>query len=251
MIVRSARHDAAARPAARGAGGAAAAGVALGALAAVVTIPATAVWLAGGGAWAVGPGAAARGAAAGAAAVARLDGGGAALTVPSAPAPPAIAPAVGATSPTTPGAASTGDPAEPAEPAAADAAANDPAANDTDRAAAPAVPPAAPSSDVSGAGIVSVVPADGAEQAWLEDDVAGTAGTEGTWLAVWQPFRSPVSAQGFAERLAQRTGLEFRVTREPKAGALHRVSVRLEPGVDAEAQLDYIAERSGLSGVAP
>lgn len=36
---------------------------------------------------------------------------------------------------------------------------------------------------------------------------------EPRWHLVWNPFRSEFSANGFAERLAQATGMDFRVTR--------------------------------------
>ncbi len=40
-----------------------------------------------------------------------------------------------------------------------------------------------------------------------------TAPTQPRWHVFWNPFRSEFSANGFAERLQQSTGMDFRVTR--------------------------------------
>lgn len=72
----------------------------------------------------------------------------------------------------------------------------------------------------------------------------------GQWIDVWQPFTSPVSARGFADRLELLTGFTYRVERRAGDG-LHQVAVLPLPGYAPQQMLQQIADRSGLAMVSP
>ncbi|MEM9387084.1 MAG: hypothetical protein AAGA68_18625 [Pseudomonadota bacterium] len=74
--------------------------------------------------------------------------------------------------------------------------------------------------------------------------------SSGQWIDVWQPFTSPVSARGFADRLELLTGFTYRVQRRPGDG-LHQVAVLPVPGYAPEQMLRQIADRSGLAMASP
>ncbi|MEO0422883.1 MAG: hypothetical protein AAF184_11135 [Pseudomonadota bacterium] len=96
-------------------------------------------------------------------------------------------------------------------------------------------------------------PADGLPSAAMpgvEDGLGESALPAGQWIDVWQPFTSPVSARGFADRLELLTGFTFRVERRPGDG-LHQVAVLPLPGYEAQQMLQQIADRSGLAMVSP
>lgn len=84
-----------------------------------------------------------------------------------------------------------------------------------------------------------------------EESAGPQAALQDPWIDVWQPFRSPVSAQGFADRLELLTGFNYRVERRSGDG-LHQVAVQPIAGYAPEQMLVQIAERSGLAvGAAP
>jgi hypothetical protein len=85
-------------------------------------------------------------------------------------------------------------------------------------------PRVAPAADVS----VDVDPADDQDR----------------WVPLWQPFRSPVSAHGFAERLALMTGFEFEVVSE--GADRHRVGVRVPFG---SAEADVLGDIEAGTGL--
>ncbi len=97
-------------------------------------------------------------------------------------------------------------------------------------------------------------PADGSPTAPAEQGAPIADGSapqeERAWIDVWQPFVSPVSARGFADRLELLTGFTYRVQRRSGDG-LHQVAVQPIDGYAPAQMLQQIADRSGLAMVSP
>ena len=67
---------------------------------------------------------------------------------------------------------------------------------------------------------------------------------EPRWHVFWNPFRSEFSANGFAERLQQSTGMDFRVTRV--GPGRYEVAFAYEDEAQRQSGLTRIAAATGL-----
>jgi len=65
-----------------------------------------------------------------------------------------------------------------------------------------------------------------------------------SWHAVWMPFYSERSARGFADRLAQTTGLDYHVGKT--ASGRYQVSVAYRDDTERQAHLEEISRATGL-----
>ncbi|MBT8143747.1 MAG: hypothetical protein KJO55_03540 [Gammaproteobacteria bacterium] len=85
------------------------------------------------------------------------------------------------------------------------------------------------------------------ELALVEQSLAQMAIDDGSplqWFAVWHPFHSEYSAQAFADKLAQMTGLDYRVVRsEP---TLYEVAMGFNDDEERIANIALIEETTGL-----